>query len=234
MAKVTYEESIPLIAEELKKRKSKWRLTSLAWMDFHDVEQRVLLHLFKKWDKWDQEKPLLPWLNTVIQNQIINIVRNNYSNYARPCLKCPHNMGGNLCDLYGKQSSQCKTSPIPGLISYQKWEKSKKHAYDVKLAVSISDERIFGEGNEFDARASDSSSFDFEGMVPKIHLRIQEKLTVLEQRIYDYLFIQNLSEDETIKEMGYTNGTTKTGYKLVKKIRGQIIVKAKELISEMV
>ena len=225
MALITYEESLPVVREELAKRRSKWKLTSLAWLDFNDVQQIVLLHIFNKWDKWDQSKPLLPWLNTVINNRIINIVRTTYSNYARPCLKCKFNLGGNSCQIYDKQSNAC--------AEYKTWEKGKKHAYDLKLAVSVSDERIFGEGNEFDAKAPESSGFDFESFIPKFHDRIQGHLTILEKKIYDYLFIQNLSDDDTIIAMGYKNGTTKTGYKLVKKIRGQIVNKSRELISDM-
>ena len=125
MERPSYESSLPIINREIAKRKSKWKLTSIAWMDFYDVEQKLRLHIFRKWDKWNPEMGLLPWLNTVITNQIINLVRNNYSNYARPCLNCPHNGGGSVCKLYTAQTSQC--------AEYAKWERTKKHAYDVKL-----------------------------------------------------------------------------------------------------
>jgi DNA-directed RNA polymerase specialized sigma24 family protein len=195
-------------------------------MDFNDVEQKLRLHIFKKWEKWNPEMALLPWLNTVITNQIINLVRNNYSNYARPCLNCPHNAGGNNCKLYNVQSSKC--------ADYAKWEKTKKHAYDVKLPVSVNDERIFGEGNEFDARASDSSGFDFESFVPKVHSEMLKSLTPVQQKVYTYLFVDGYPETEVITMLGYKNGSTKTGYKFVKKIRAQIVIKAKKIVKEMI
>ena len=100
MERPSFESCLDIINQEIAKRRSQWKLTSIAWMDFNDVEQKLRMHIFKKWEKWNPEMALLPWLNTVITNQIINLVRNNYSNYARPCLNCPHNAGGNNCKLY--------------------------------------------------------------------------------------------------------------------------------------
>jgi hypothetical protein len=34
--------------------------------------------------------------------------------------------------------------------------------------------------------------------------------------------------------LGYKNGSTKTGYKFVKKIRAQIVIKAKKIVKEMI
>jgi hypothetical protein len=221
-----FESCLDLINQEIAKRKSKWKLTSIAWMDFDDIEQRLRLHIFRKWDKWNPDMPLIPWLNTVITNQIINLVRNNYSNYARPCLSCPHNAGGIQCKLYGTQNNQC--------ADYAKWEKTKKYAYDVKLPVSISDERIFGEGNEFDAKASESSSFDFDLSVVKIHELMLKNLNTVQSKVYTYLFIDCIEETKVIELLGYKNGSTKTGYKFVKKIRMQIIEIAKNVVKNIV
>ncbi len=220
-----FESCIDIINREIAKRRSKWKLTSIAWMDFADIEQKIRMHLFKKWDKWNPEMPLLPWLNTVITNQIINIVRSNYSNYARPCLTCPHNAGGIHCNLYSVQSDDC--------AEYLKWSRTKKHAYDVKLPISISDHRIFGEGNEFDARASSSSGFDFESFIPKFHQSMMDILPAPQKKIYNLLFIEHIPEDKVILMLGYKNGSTKTGYKLVKKLRSLIVEKAREILPEM-
>ena len=84
--KPSFEDSIDVINVEINKRKGKWNLTVLAWMDFQDVSQILRIHIFKKWDLYDPEKPLAPWINRIISNQIKNLIRNNYGNYARPCL----------------------------------------------------------------------------------------------------------------------------------------------------
>ena len=39
LSKVTFEESIGLIDVEINKRRGKWNLSVLAWMDFQDVSQ---------------------------------------------------------------------------------------------------------------------------------------------------------------------------------------------------
>ena len=87
--KYSYEEKYEVIELELRKRQGKWFLTSLAWIDFDDVKQIIRTHIYKKWDQWDQERPLKPWLNRIISNQLKNILRNYYSNFAKPCLSCP-------------------------------------------------------------------------------------------------------------------------------------------------
>ena len=66
----TYADKKAEIDEELKKRRHKWYLNSLGWFDFEDVEQIIRVHIHKKWDQWDQSRPLKPWMNKIITNQI--------------------------------------------------------------------------------------------------------------------------------------------------------------------
>ena len=73
--KLKFEDYIDQIDEEIRKRKSKWTLTSIAWMDFDDISQILRIHIYKKWFLFDQDKPLGPWLNRIISNQIKNIIR---------------------------------------------------------------------------------------------------------------------------------------------------------------
>ena len=119
--KVKFEDYIDIISEEIKKRKGKWTLTSIAWMDFEDISQILRIHIFKKWHLYDHSKPLAPWLNRIISNQIKNLIRNNYGNYARPCLRCAAAEGSDLCAIYGKHDSSC---PL-----YYNWTKSKQTAH---------------------------------------------------------------------------------------------------------
>ena len=116
--KLKFEDCIKVISEEIVKRKSKWTLTSIAWMDFDDISQILRIHIYKKWFLFDQNKPLGPWLNRIISNQIKNIIRNNYGNYARPCLKCAAAQSYDLCAIYEKQGAPC---PL-----YINWVKGKK------------------------------------------------------------------------------------------------------------
>jgi len=105
--KIKFEDNIDIISEEIKKRKGKWTLTSIAWMDFEDISQILKIHIFKKWHLYDQTKPMLPCLNRIISNQLKNLVRNNYTNYCKPCLRCAAAEPDSSCSIYGNQDSRC-------------------------------------------------------------------------------------------------------------------------------
>src|SRR3954463_12198071 len=124
-----FEDCIEQINQEINKRKNKWNLTVLAWLDYEDVSQILRIHIYKKWHLYDPARPLGPWINRVISSQIKNLIRNNYGNYCRPCLRCAAAEGEDGCRIYAKQ---CNTCPM-----YAKWENSKKNAHDTKLPVSL-------------------------------------------------------------------------------------------------
>ena len=114
--KPTFEESFDFINQEIRKRSKKWSLTSMNWIDYDDVSQLIRVHIYEKWHLYNEEKPLAPWLNRIISNQIKNLVRNHYGNFARPCLKCEAADGESACKIYKPQCGDC---PL-----YAKWEKS--------------------------------------------------------------------------------------------------------------
>ena len=47
--KLKFEDCIEKIDLEINKRRSRWNLTALSWMDFDDVSQIIRIHIFKKW-----------------------------------------------------------------------------------------------------------------------------------------------------------------------------------------
>ena len=100
--------------------RAKWQLNALAWLDYEDVCQIIRLHIYKKWSLWDQRRPFKAWASTVISHQIKNLVRNNYSNFPRPCLKCPHYLGHDSCawTKSGTQDFECELMA--------KWKKKKE------------------------------------------------------------------------------------------------------------
>ena len=76
--KLKFEDCIEKINQEIAKRKNKWNLTAINWMDFDDVSQILRLHIYKKWDLYDQSQPLAPWLNRIISNQIKKLSKKPY------------------------------------------------------------------------------------------------------------------------------------------------------------
>ena len=217
--KPKFEDAIQQIDTEILKRRGKWNLTILSWMDFDDVAQILRIHIFKKWDQYDASKPLAPWLNRIISNQIKNLIRNNYGNFSRPCLKCDANEGINLCSIYVKQCSAC---PL-----YANWEKTKKRAHDTKLPVSLENHRqeVYSMPTEY---------MDFDKSANVLHAKMKSILKPFEWKVYKMLYIDFKSEKEVSKKMGYKTSekNRSPGYKQLKNIKKSILEKVKKILGE--
>ena len=166
--KIIFEEKLPIIEVEIRKRRNKWQLNILKWMSFEDVEQIIKLHVFKKWHMWDQSKPLEPWLSRIIANQIRNLIRNNYTNYVKPCMSCPYNLGDDFCSLNksGLQDSSCD--------KFAAWSKSKRHGYNIKLPLEL----------ENHSREVDDMSFEQLDFSRSIELLNQEMKKILSENYF--------------------------------------------------
>ena len=213
--KPTFESLIDSINSEIIKRKNKWNLTAINWMDFSDVSQILRIHIYKKWHLYDSAKPLAPWVNRIISNQIKNLIRNNYSNFTRPCLKCAAAEGDDGCAIYSKQ---CKTCPL-----YANWEKSKKNAHDTKLTLSI-------ENHHQEINDMPINNFNMERTAENIHTKMQKVLKPIEWKVYQHLYIEGKDEEQTAKLMGYRTSEKNriAGYKQIKNIKKIIIIKVKK------
>lgn len=225
---IKFEDKIDVIDELLLRNKVKWQLDAISWMDYDDVCQIIRLHIYRKWHMWDQSRPFRPWANTLINHQIKNLVRNNYSNFAKPCLKCPHNMGQDMCWIT-HNNKQCSACPL-----YAKWRKRKKYAYDVKLPVSIH-ENIDPDDETIDMIITEDTSFiDFEKASKILHAKVLEKLTNERQRIiYILLFIDGRTEEYVAEEMGFKADTSKrkkARYKQIKNLKKKFITIAKNIL----
>lgn len=214
----TYEECLPIINICIEKRRYRWTLTALAYLDFDDIAQTLRLHIWKKWHLYDQSKNLESWLTTVINNQMINLMRNYYSNFSRPCLKCEFNEGGDLCSKFDTQSTKCDL--------YKVWVYGKKSAYDIKLPVSI-------ENHQNEVFDLENKTIDVERSAEKIHIKMESILKPNEYKIYKWLFIEHKSEEEVGKLMKYRSEEKNRhpGYKQLKNIQKSIIAKIKDLIN---
>jgi hypothetical protein len=227
----TFEDKFEEINLEIRKRKGRWFLDSLAWFDFEDVEQIVRAHIYKKWDQWDQRRSLGPWINKIITNQMKNILRNNYSNFVRPCLNCPFNHSkctqdpgirpGSLCGYTktGMQDSEC---PL-----YAKWERTKKSAYDIKMAVTI-------EHHSHEVGSMHDQTMDIDSCVGKLHAELKKKLPAKQFLVYKMLYIEHMDEVEVAKVMGYKTNEKgrKAGYKQIKNLKKIFKEKAEDILNK--
>lgn len=214
----TFEESLKFIDNEINKRKNKWTLTILAWIDYEDVAQILRIHIHKKWHLYNPEHSLGPWVNRIISNQIKNLIRNNYGNYCRPCLKCAASDGNEGCSIYDKQCSAC---PL-----FYNWEKTKKIAYDTKLPVSLElhQQEVHDRANE---------SIDIEKTANNIHEKMRLILKPVEYKVYKSLYIDHKTEEEAARLVGYKSSEIgrPPGYKQIKNIQKTIIKKVKECLN---
>jgi RNA polymerase sigma factor (sigma-70 family) len=220
-----YEDFHKIIDGELLKRKRNWFLSSVAWIDFDDVSQIIRAHIYKKWSHWDQSRPIKPWLNKIIANQMKNILRNHYSNYARPCLNCPFNNDAqmNLCS-FTKSGNQDQTCPL-----YKKWEKTKKHAYNVKITLSL-DSHL----HEIDGNSDNHLDMDIQAASLKLIKELKSVLNDRQFKAFELLYIKNLSDEEVATQMGFksTESGRKAGYKQIKNLRKILKEKAARILQK--
>lgn len=211
----TFEDAYPIIQQELAKRKNKWTLTSIPSIGWEDVCSIITIHIFKKFKQYDPKKPFLPWINRILSNQIINLVRNNYSNFSRPCLKCDAQLPDNGCKIYSDQCSKC---PI-----YADWEKKKQFAYNIKLPLSIE--------NHVDEvhQKPQETSIDLEKNISLAHETMRKYLKRNEWLVYQKLFIQHKDEATAIKELNYI-GSNRS--KQLFNVKVAIISKFKNLVQK--
>ncbi len=215
----SFEECIDIIDEEIRKRKSKWNVQSLAWMDFEDVSQIIKIHINNKWHLYDIKQPLRPWLNRIISNQLKNLIRNNYGNFTRPCLKFAASEVNDGCKLFKKQCIDC---PL-----YEYWNKNKKDAQNLKIPVSM-------DYHSIEVRNLAYSSDNFESNKNKLHKKMLSILKPLERTVYQYIYIEHKSDEEVAKIMNYTTSEQgrPPGYKHLKNIKKSIVEKVKKILEK--
>jgi hypothetical protein len=168
---------------------------------------------------YDSSKPILPWINRIISNQIKNIIRNNYGNYTRPCLKCAAYLGDSSCRIYNDQLIEC---PL-----YLNWNNTKKNAYDIKMAFSIED-------YAFEVSNSSEECVDIQKSTQSLHSAMERVLKPIEWQVYELLYIKQKSEEQACKILKLKfDKKTKSGYnKQLRNIQKSIITKARKIIYE--
>jgi DNA-directed RNA polymerase specialized sigma24 family protein len=216
---IHFEDKINEINEALEKKRNKWDLNALASVDYDDIKQIIMTHIYKKWHLWDQNKPIEPWLNRVVSNQFKNLLRNYYGNYARPCLNCPYNSGGNLCSFTasGTQSTECS--------DYKKWTQKKKSAYDIKLPLSM-------DNHYCEVESKRDNFVDLKNATTKLEIEMKKILSEKQFVAYQMLFVQNYSEKEVAQYLGYKTSEKKrvAGYKQIKNLKKMLREKAEDIV----
>lgn len=213
-----YENYSELIDREIQKRKLKWHLTAVNYIDFDDISQVLRTHIAKKLQLYNPEKSaFVNWLNTVISNQIRNLLRNHYGSFAKVCNKCAAAEGEEGCRIYGTQCIGCP--------AYYNWTLSKKNAYDVRLPLPT--ENHFNEVNSLP-----DAGVDVEKSVPSFHEKIAQFLKAEELKVYTMVYVEHKSDTQVAanlykKSVGLV---TKKEIKAVENLKTRIMGKARELV----
>jgi len=228
--KITFDDSIDLIEEKLNIHKSKWFLKSVTWIDWEDVSQIIRFHIYKKWSMWDQKRPLGPWINTIISNQIKNLLRNHYGNFLRPCASCPFNPNGAVDNMY-EQNNSCTwtaskkqdcTCPL-----FKKWNKSKSASYNINMAKNIDD--VSSKINNFVHK-----EVNLEQSKDKLNILMKKELNSKNFLVYEMLYIKNMDVHEVAAALGYKSNEKgrKAGYKQIKNYEKIFKNAAKKIINK--
>jgi hypothetical protein len=191
---LTYEECSDLIEKEIAKRRGKWTLTILRWMDFDDVAQILRAHIFKKWHLWDQSRKLAPWIQRIMSHQICNLLRNNYTNYARPCIQCKFSLGEEGC-LQTPSGEQCAECPL-----YKKWTESKQSGYHIKMPLEL-ENHVQEVYNKID------DTINFKETMRRVSEELGKKMSKKRFAAFNILFIEETSDEDAIKILNIKNNT---------------------------
>ena len=185
---LAFEDKVGDIEELLQRNKHRWHLDAVQWMDYSDVCQIIRIHIHNKWHLWDQQRNFKPWCNTLICHQITNLIRNNYTTFQKPCLKCPHYTSDTGCALTesGHQDSSCEI--------YAKWSKKKKNVHDIKMPLSIENQVI-------DHVVSIDNDFDYDHSSNRLHFEVMKRLKDKHRKVYKLLYIDELDDSCVTKEM---------------------------------
>ena len=217
----TFDEALPQIQKLIASRRHKWMLKGIPWLDYDDVSQILLIHLFNKFHLYDRTRPLAQWINSIITSQLINLTRNIFYKSARPCVRCPLADGENLCSFTksGYQSEEC---PV-----YKKWLHKKKSSADINLPVSFSNHT-----NEV-LEIPNQDDFDYEKGEQIIHQEMKKLLKEHEYRLYNLLYIEKLTEKEAAIRLGFRSNeaSRNPGYGRIQQIK-KIIMQKVEIIRQ--
>jgi RNA polymerase sigma factor (sigma-70 family) len=220
MIKPPFEEMIPAAMVEINKRRNGWTLSSMA---FEDVSQVLLIRAFNKYHTFEPDKgEFSHWINRLISNALINLLRDNLQKFSRPCVQgCQFNLGDNSCG-YTSTGKQCEECPL-----YAKWKRKKEPEYNIKQGLSLDAhiQEVNNIQNDF---------IDIDEYKRLLDEKMPDYLTVQELRIYKLLFNEHKTPEEVgvILKFKSAANSNVSGYQTIHKARKKIVKMAKKIIFE--
>lgn len=216
---LTYEDCSDQIEKELNKRRRKWTLGILRWIDWEDIAQIIRAHISKKWHLWDQTRKLAPWVQRIASNQIYNQFRNLYTSHARPCVQCKSAVGEEGC-AETPSNLQCEECPL-----YEKWSKTKKYGYHAKMPLEL-------EHHSQEVNNKIDDSINFEETMRRVMVELEKHMVPKRFEAFKILFIGNIPEDEAALALRLRGRNTGSQKKIIAAHRDSLSKEAKRIIAE--
>lgn len=218
---LTYEDCSEQIEKEIKKRRRKWTLDIYRWLDWEDVAQILRAHISKKWHMWDQSRKLAPWIQRIMSRQIYNLLRNLYTNYARPCVQCKYAIGEEGCSktISGEQCSEC---PI-----FAKWQEKKQVGYYIKMPLEL-------EHHAQEVNNKIDDTINFKETMRRVMEELEKKMSPKRFAAFKILFIDKTPDNEAASILKI-RGNPQNKYsqkKLLCAYRDSLSKEAKKIIAE--
>ena len=225
----TYEDCQEEIDSILSSKRSFWTLDSISQVGYDDVSQIIRIHIFTKFDQWNQTLPFSPWAASLINRQIINLKKKFYGRLAPPCQTCEFNIGGGQCSFTksGGKTSECS--------KFAKWEVSKGVGYNMLLAEST--DKAYDSDPEGESRITLESkeSPDYAAASDRLHQLVMTGLTPKMQKLYRWLYIEHRSDEFISEAMKFkTSEEGKLpGYRQITNIKKVLINRAKTIMKDI-
>ena len=130
-------------------------------------------------------------------------------------------------DLHFDDDGTCGACKYTKYYNNIDWEKRKKSAYDIKLAVTI-------ENHTNEIHAKTDENINLEEATKKISIYLKPTLNEKQYIAFRMLFVENHSEEKVAQFLGYktTEKKRSAGYKQIKNLKKIFQEKVKQILNE--
>jgi len=210
-----FNKNYDLIDRSIESNRKYWQLNAINHFDYDDAKSEICNHIFTKLHLYKPEYSFSSWVNTIIRNQIKNLLRNKYYNVVKPCIQCPFRDGENGCLKYVDNLMSCKL--------YSKWDETKKDKYNLSFTVTMENhiDEIHGISDPVD---------NIEDIFDDFKNKMKNELTNIEFVFFNLVYLQNKTEKDAGKMMGFK--TNKDSLENIKIIKNNILAKARDILTK--
>lgn len=218
----TFDTCYKEIEKIVEQKRYEYTFNASKMRDFDDFKWKTIHHISIKWDLLDQTKSIGGWVKTIVDNQWINMLRDEYLGTASPCRGCACAEGDFSCTLFVEQASM-------SCPKYTKWyDSNKRHKHAARMPLTMETKE-----NQAAISSIPDCGFDTEKAVEELHVKIKPLLTDTEWEIYNDLFIEGLTEEATAikRKFKTSENGKKAGYRRIREVKKTIKEKVKELLA---